>query len=68
MGKLPAKKETVSISIEGWILDILDKVCEEQDFTRSVFIKRATKEYLLKKLASHDLWSQLYREHIDESQ
>ncbi len=39
--------ENVSVSLPGWMIEILDAVCEEQDTSRSNYIKRAVKRSFL---------------------
>jgi len=58
--KLDKSTESVSISLPTWLLQILDEVCEEKDFNRSTFAKRAIKKYLLYHVECPTLWQQIY--------
>ena len=57
--------EPISISLPGWLLDILDRICEEKDFTRSSFSKRAIKKYILMNIDSPALWEKIYHETME---
>jgi len=65
MAKLNGGSESVSISLPGWLIEIIDQVCEEKDLNRSVFFKRASKKYLLELLDSSDLWERIYQDMKD---
>ena len=59
--EINSASETVSISLPGWLLELLDETCRRKDFTRSTFCKRAIKKAIL--LAHTDdftLWEKLY--------
>jgi len=61
--KLNNASETVSISLPGWLIELLDDVCEQTDFNRSTFCKRAIKRaILLSKTDDLDVWEKLYKE------
>jgi metal-responsive CopG/Arc/MetJ family transcriptional regulator len=65
--KLDKATESVSISIPSWLLQILDEVCEQKDFCRSTFAKRAIKKYLLSHMDNPTLWKSIYNEIIEKS-
>lgn len=65
--RLNSKTESISISLPGWLIDLLDHTCEVQDFSRSTFIKRALKRYLLDKNQDPDLWTTLYERLMEKS-
>jgi len=58
--RLSPKTETISISLPGWLIDLLDETCHIHDITRSAFIKIAIKNYLLQKNNNPNLWEELY--------
>lgn len=61
--KLNNGSESVSISLPGWLIEILDDVCERKDFTRSTFIKRATKKAILLNLTDDSaFWERVYHD------
>jgi metal-responsive CopG/Arc/MetJ family transcriptional regulator len=60
MPHLSPKTETISVSLPTWLVELLDETCFQKDFTRSCFIKRAIKKYLLTKNENPRLWEQLY--------
>jgi len=59
---LPKTTENISISIPSWLLEEVDIYCDHNDFTRSKFVSRAIRKYLLLKTDSMDLWEQIYNE------
>jgi len=59
--------ESISISLPGWLLETMDQVCEQHDFSRSSFAKRAIKKYIMMQIDSPKLWNKIYHELIDES-
>jgi len=59
--------EPISISLPGWLLDLLDEICERKDFSRSVFVKRAIKKYLLYQNDDLEIWKHLYADRIKKS-
>ncbi len=67
MPRLSQKSETLSISLPTWLIEMLDEVCLNKDFTRSCFIKRAIKRYILHQCDSPDLWQKVYDEMMDGS-
>jgi hypothetical protein len=60
--KLNGGSESISISLPGWLIETIDKVCDDKDLNRSVFFKRASKKYLLELLDSPDLWGKIYHD------
>lgn len=64
---LNTKTERISISLPGWLIDVLDKVCGMKDFSRSCFIKRAIRHYILHQLDSLTLWDEVYRRLVERS-
>ena len=60
--KLVKTTENISITLPSWLLEILDEVCEEQDFNRSTFAKKAIKKYLLYKHDKPSIWQKIYQE------
>ncbi|MCK4820345.1 hypothetical protein KA005_31565 [bacterium] len=61
--KLNGASETISISLPGWLIELLDDVCEQKDFSRSTFCKRAVKNaILLSKIDDLSVWEKLYKE------
>lgn len=67
MTRLSQKSETISISLPSWMIDLLDQVCLHKDFSRSCFIKRALKRYILHQCDSLSLWEKVYDDLMDES-
>lgn len=66
--KLNNASETISISLPGWLIELLDDVCEQRDFNRSTFCKRAVKSaILLSKIDDLDVWEKLYKEVQEKS-
>jgi len=66
--KLNNASETISISLPGWLIEILDDVCEQTDYNRSTFCKRAIKRaILLSKTNDLDVWEKLYKEVQEKS-
>jgi Arc/MetJ-type ribon-helix-helix transcriptional regulator len=60
--RLNTKTETISISLPAWLIDILDQVCEKHDFSRSNFVKRATRKYLFLKMDDPELWLRIHHD------
>lgn len=58
--------ESVSVSLPTWLLEVLDEMCAQHDFTRSSFIKRATRKYILSKSDNPNLWEKIYRMKVEE--
>ena len=65
--KLNGASENVSVSLPGWLIEIMDEVCERHDSNRSMFVKHAIKKAILSKLDSPELWEKLYQGFQDES-
>jgi metal-responsive CopG/Arc/MetJ family transcriptional regulator len=59
---LPKTTENVSISVPTWLLEVIDRYCDENDFTRSKLISRAIRKYLILKMDNSSLWERLYRD------
>jgi metal-responsive CopG/Arc/MetJ family transcriptional regulator len=60
MTRLSKKTETISISLPSWMIELMDETCHRQDFSRSCFVRKSLKKYLLAKNDSPDLWESLY--------
>jgi len=60
--------ETISISIPSDLLLDIDIYCERYDYTRSKFISRAVRKYLLQKLDSPALWAFIHQQRDESSQ
>lgn len=61
--KLNNGSESVSVSLPGWLIEILDEICERKDFTRSTFCKRAIKKaILLNMVDDYHFWERLYHD------
>jgi len=61
--KLNNSSEPVSVSLPGWLIEILDDICERKDFTRSTFCKRAIKKAILLKMVDDcNIWERLYHD------
>lgn len=58
--KLNGGSESISVSLPGWIIELIDHVCELHDLNRSVFFKRASKRLILELLDEPDLWDRIY--------
>ena len=66
--KLNGASESISISLPGWLVEMLDDICEQKNFSRSTFCKRAIKKaILLNKIDNRELWEKLYKEVQEES-
>ncbi len=58
-GKL-SKTESLSISLEGDLIEILDHVCFLRDTSRSAFIRSAVKQLIALELAKEpSFWSRV---------
>lgn len=65
--KLNSASENISASLPGWLIEIMDEVCERNDFNRSTFVKYALKKAILDKMDSPELWEQIYQDFQGES-
>jgi metal-responsive CopG/Arc/MetJ family transcriptional regulator len=65
--KLNGGSESFSVSLPGWLIELIDHVCELQDLNRSMFFKRASKRLILEILDEPDLWEKIYQAIHDES-
>ena len=65
--RLNTKTETISISLPTWLIDVLDQVCEKHDFSRSNFVKRATRKYLLLKMDDPELWLKIHQDMMGDT-
>ncbi len=65
--RLNGTTESISISLPGWLIDILDIVCEQKDFTRSCFAKQSIKKNLLYKIEDPELWEHIYARLMEKS-
>jgi len=45
--ELNSASESITISLPGWLIELMDDVCASKDYTRSTFCKRAVKKALL---------------------
>jgi len=53
--------ESISISLPGWLNEMLEEICQQRDFTKSTFCKRALKKaILLSHTDNQKLWEHLY--------
>lgn len=60
-GKTPSPSENVSISIQGSVLNRLDKYCQQRDLTRSQVVSRAVKMLLASEMAKDPcFWDAVY--------
>ena len=65
--------ETVSASLPGNIIDLLDKCAGVQDLSRSKVIERAIKHYLLSahpemlSMGASDFWDKYYQDVFNKS-
>lgn len=64
---LPKSTETTSISIPTWLIELVDEYAVRSDLTRSAFIARSIRKYLLLKYDSPKLWTILYQKHVEAS-
>lgn len=64
---LPKSTETTSISIPTWLIELVDDYVGQSDLTRSAFIARSIRKYLLLKYDSPKLWAVLYQKHAEPS-
>jgi len=61
-------KESLSISMEGWLIELLDVKCKEQFLTRSDFIRRAVRKEILSSFTDdRTFWRELYQKHQNQS-
>lgn len=66
MAKANGETITISISIDGKIIDIADKCAGIEDLSRSKLIERAIKKYLQERMpeimgrGNADYWKQVY--------
>ena len=73
MAKNGTNSETISVSLPGNILDLIDKSAGILDLNRSKFIERAIKQYLLTHavelsgIGHSDFWDKVYREVFNKS-
>jgi len=67
MPRLSQKTETLSISLPTWMIEMLDEICLNKDFSRSSFIKRSIKRYILHHCDSPQLWQKVYDEVMGDS-
>ena len=73
MAKNGNGNETISISLPGNVLDLIDKSAGVLDLNRSKFIERAIKKYLLSNavelsgMGHFDFWDKVYREVFNKS-
>jgi hypothetical protein len=67
---LSTARESVSVSVPGWLLEELDRGCETLELTRSALICRALRQFLLKEMDSPELWEMVIKErssdHVNE--
>ena len=53
--------ESISISLPGWLNEMLEDICQRKDFTKSTFCKRALKKAILLSYTDDlALWNHLY--------
>ena len=61
--KLNGGSEGVNISLPGWLIETLDEICEQKDFTRSTFCKRAIKKAILLSMVDDcHFWERFYHD------
>ena len=58
--KLNSASEVFSVSLPGWLIEIMDDICEKFDFNRSTFVKHAIKKAILLKSNDPETWEILY--------
>lgn len=59
--KFDTSAENVSVSMPSWLIEELDNFCNQNDYTRSNFVCRAVRKYLLAKMDSPGLWKEVYQ-------
>lgn len=65
---LPKSTETISISVPTWLVQLVDEYVENgADMSRSSFIVRSVRKYLLLKHDSPKLWKSIYNGKIEGS-
>jgi len=68
MPKLNGGSESVSFSLPGWLIDLVDEACKRRDLNRSLFAQRAFKKYLADIAAlDPDFWETEYQKRIQKS-
>ncbi len=65
--KLNKSTENISISLPSWLIEVLDEIIEDKDFSRSSFCKRAIKKYLLYQIEDPILWGEIYKLKVEKS-
>jgi hypothetical protein len=64
--RLYKKSEGITVTLPGWLVEILEEICDEQDMSKSGFIKKAVKAHLLHCVANKKLWQQIYNNVMEE--
>lgn len=64
---LPKTTETTSIAIPSWLLELVDEYCERNDMSRSSFVVRCIRKYLILKFDCPKTWDRLYYSRQDSS-
>ena len=55
--------ESISVSLPGWLIDELDSARERLDLTRSDFMRRAVRKYILLEKDCPEFWRNYRKNH-----
>jgi len=59
-------KDNISVSLDAWLIEELDRACAETFLSRSDFIRRAVRrEILMSKVDDRTFWEEWYLKHSE---
>lgn len=62
--RMPTRTEGVSISLQSWLIDMLDHHARNSNKKRSEIISEAVRRYLIARYDSPEFWEGLYQKEI----